>query len=81
MARPASPRGSAPQIAGQGVANPAGMLRSTALLLRHALGRESDAARLEQAVDAALESAPTPDIGGAATTREQGDAVLRSLGA
>jgi len=71
--------GSAPQIAGQGIANPAGMLRSTALLLRHALEREVEADALEQAVDAALEEAPTQDLGGSATTREMGDAVLRSL--
>ena len=72
--------GSAPQIAGQGVANPAAMLRSTALLLRHGLEREAEANALERAVDAALEEAPTQDLGGNATTRELGDAVLRSLG-
>jgi len=71
--------GSAPQIAGRGIANPAAMLRSTALLLRHGLGREADAEALERAVDAALASAPTPDLGGSATTRELGDAVLRAL--
>ena len=71
--------GSAPQIAGQGVANPVGMLRSTALLLRHALDREAEANALERAVDAAIEEAPTQDLGGGATTREMGDAVLRSL--
>jgi 3-isopropylmalate dehydrogenase len=71
--------GSAPQIAGQGIANPAAMLRSLALLLRHALGREDDAAALERAVDAALVSTPTPDLGGSATTRAFGDAVLREL--
>jgi 3-isopropylmalate dehydrogenase len=72
--------GSAPQIAGQGVANPAAMLRSTALLLRHGLGLAAEAQALETAVDAALELAPTPDLGGNATTREAGDAVLRALG-
>ena len=73
--------GSAPQIAGQGVANPAAMLRSTALMLRHALGREAEADALERAVDSALAEAPTADLGGTATTRELGDAVLRSLAA
>ena len=73
--------GSAPQIAGQGVANPAAMLRSTALLLRHGLGREEDAVALEGAVDAALVEAPTPDLGGSARTRDLGDAVLRRLAA
>ncbi|HKP09385.1 MAG TPA: 3-isopropylmalate dehydrogenase [Gaiella sp.] len=73
--------GSAPQIAGQGVANPAAMLRSTALLLRHGLGREEEAVALEGAVDAALVEAPTPDLGGSARTRDLGDAVLRRLAA
>jgi 3-isopropylmalate dehydrogenase len=72
--------GSAPQIAGQGIANPAGMLRSTALMLQHGLGRDAEAEALERAVDDALVAAPTPDLGGRATTRELGDAVLRSLG-
>ena len=72
--------GSAPQLAGQGVANPAAMLRSTALLLRHGLGREREATALEAAVDAALREAPTPDLGGTATTSQLGDAVLRQLG-
>ncbi len=71
--------GSAPQIAGQGSANPAAMLRSVALMLRHGLGRPDDAASLERAVDDALEAAPTADLGGEATTGEMGDAVLRSL--
>jgi 3-isopropylmalate dehydrogenase len=73
--------GSAPQIAGRGIANPAAMLRSTALLLRHGLDRAGEAAALESAVDRALGEAPTPDLGGTATTREAGDAVLRALGA
>jgi len=72
--------GSAPQIAGRGVANPAAMLRSTALLLHHGLGREQEATALEAAVDAALREAPTPDLGGSATTGQMGDAVLRLLG-
>ena len=71
--------GSAPQIAGQGVANPAAMLRSTALLLRHGLGRDDEAIALEGAVDAALREAPTADLGGSASTREVGDAVLGRL--
>jgi 3-isopropylmalate dehydrogenase len=71
--------GSAPQIAGRGIANPAAMLRSTALLLRHGLDRPAEAAALEAAVDRSLAEAPTPDLGGTATTREAGDAVLRAL--
>jgi 3-isopropylmalate dehydrogenase len=72
--------GSAPDIAGQGIANPAAMLRSTALLLEHALGQPDEARALERAVDEALESAPTPDLGGSATTSDVGAAVLRGLG-
>ncbi len=71
--------GSAPQIAGQGIANPAAMLRSTALLLRMGLGRGDDADALEGAVDSALRDAPTPDLGGSASTAQMGDAVLRPL--
>jgi 3-isopropylmalate dehydrogenase len=71
--------GSAPDIAGQGIANPTGALRSVALLLRHAAGKEALADRLEQAVDAALESAPTRDLGGTATTVEFTDTVLGLL--
>ena len=71
--------GSAPQIAGQGIANPVAMLRSTALMLSHGLGRADDAAALESAVAEALVAASTPDLGGTATTAEVGDAVLRAL--
>jgi 3-isopropylmalate dehydrogenase len=71
--------GSAPQIAGRGIANPAAMLRSVALLLTHALGRAAEGAALEGAVDGALEQAPTPDLGGEATTAAFGDAVLHAL--
>jgi 3-isopropylmalate dehydrogenase len=55
------------------------MLRSTALLLEHGLGRVAEARALEQAVDAALASHPTPDLGGSATTEEFGDAVLAQV--
>jgi 3-isopropylmalate dehydrogenase len=71
--------GSAPDIAGQGIANPTGALRSVVLLLRHAAAEEALADRLEQAIDAALGSAPTRDLGGTATTVEFTDAVLGLL--
>jgi 3-isopropylmalate dehydrogenase len=71
--------GSAPDIAGRGIANPAAMLRSAALMLRHGLEEPEQAARLEAAVDAALHEAPTPDVGGRATTAEATEAVLRGL--
>ncbi|HWM14210.1 MAG TPA: 3-isopropylmalate dehydrogenase [Gaiellaceae bacterium] len=71
--------GSAPDIAGKGIANPAAMLRSAALMLRHGLDEPAEAKRLEAAVDAALASTPTPDLGGKATTAGFADAVLREL--
>ncbi len=71
--------GSAPDIAGLGIANPAAMLRSTALMLEHGLGRPEEARALAAAVEVALAQAPTPDLGGTGTTAEFGDAVLRAL--
>jgi 3-isopropylmalate dehydrogenase len=71
--------GSAPDIAGRGIANPAGMLRSTALMLEHGLGLSEEAATLERAVESALQSAPTPDLGGHATTSDVSDAVVAAL--
>lgn len=73
--------GSAPQIAGRGIANPAAMLRSTALLLRHGLGQGQEADALERAIDAALGEVQTHDLGGTATTSDVGTAVLRNLAA
>jgi 3-isopropylmalate dehydrogenase len=71
--------GSAPDIAGLGIANPAAMLRSTALMLEHGLGRPEEARALAAAVEVALAQAPTRDLGGTATTAEFGDAALRAL--
>jgi 3-isopropylmalate dehydrogenase len=71
--------GSAPDIAGRGIANPAAMLRSVALLLLYAAEEPELAAALDQAVDAALESSPTPDVGGAATTADFTEAVVRAF--
>ena len=75
--------GSAPDIAGKGIANPYGTLLSVALLLRHSLGLTAQAEALEQAVSAAIDAgALTPDIasgGPAVSTREAGAAVLERL--
>jgi 3-isopropylmalate dehydrogenase len=71
--------GSAPDIAGLGIANPAAMLRSTALMLEHGLARAAEAHALEAAVEDTLAQAPTPDLGGTATTADFGDAVVRAL--
>ncbi|RIK44597.1 MAG: 3-isopropylmalate dehydrogenase [Chloroflexi bacterium] len=76
--------GSAPDIAGQGVANPTGAILSAAMLLRTSLGREAEASAIEAAVDAALEAgARTRDIaagGPAVSTAEFGAEVRRRLG-
>jgi len=76
--------GSAPTIAGQGVANPLATILSAAMLLRHSLGQEEAAATVEKAVSQVLESGMrTADIAeaGAKTsgTREMGEAVLAAL--
>jgi 3-isopropylmalate dehydrogenase len=72
--------GSAPDIAGQGVANPLAMFLSAAMMMRHGLAREEDAARIESAVDRALEAGlRTGDLGGTATTAEATLAVLKEL--
>jgi 3-isopropylmalate dehydrogenase len=71
--------GSAPDIAGRGIANPAAMLRSCSLMLAHGLDEAEHARRLETAVDRALKTTPTPDLGGSATTGEFVSAVLREL--
>ena len=68
--------GSAPDIAGQGIANPTGALRSVALLLRHAAEEHELADQLERAIDGALSRRPTRDVGGTATTAEFTDTVL-----
>jgi 3-isopropylmalate dehydrogenase len=73
--------GSAPDIAGQGVANPLAMFLSLALLLRHGLALESEALALESAVDKALDQGlRTRDLGGTASTAEATQAVLAALG-
>jgi tartrate dehydrogenase/decarboxylase/D-malate dehydrogenase len=67
--------GSAPDIAGQGLANPIGAIWSASLLLDH-LGEEDAASRLMTAVEAVCKDGPrTRDIGGSASTSEVGDAV------
>ena len=72
--------GSAPDIVGQGVANPLATILSLALLLRHGLGREPEAAAVESAVDRALaDGLRTRDLGGAASTAQATRAVLDHL--
>ena len=76
--------GSAPDIAGQGIANPLAAILSSAMLLRHSLGLEDEAVAVESAVDSVLvEGVRTPDIAqqGTETTGTQvmGDLVAQAL--
>jgi 3-isopropylmalate dehydrogenase len=72
--------GSAPDIAGQGIANPLAMFLSAAMLLRHGLGLESEAAAVEAAVQRALDAGlRTPDLGGTAGTAQATREVLEYL--
>jgi 3-isopropylmalate dehydrogenase len=77
--------GSAPDIAGQGVANPLATILSAAMMLRYSLNRAQQADRIEAAVKSVLaQGLRTPDIHEAGTTRvgteEMGNAVLKALG-
>jgi 3-isopropylmalate dehydrogenase len=72
--------GSAPDIAGTGAANPLATFLSAAMLLRHGLGLESEAAAVESAVQRALDGGlRTPDLGGTAGTAQATRAVLDNL--
>ncbi len=72
--------GSAPDIAGQGIANPVGTILSAALLLRHSLKLEREAAAIEFAVDRALASGcRTADLGGGLTTRQMTDEIMARM--
>ena len=72
--------GSAPDIAGTGAANPLAMILSAALMLRHGLELDAQAAAVESAVERALaEGLRTPDLGGTASTKEATQAVLQHL--
>jgi 3-isopropylmalate dehydrogenase len=69
--------GSAPDIAGQGKANPLATILSAAMMLRYSLDQAENANRIEVAVAKALSGgARSPDLGGAHSTREMGDAAL-----
>ena len=72
--------GSAPDIAGEGKANPLAAILSLAMLLRHSLGREADAGRVERAVAQVLaDGVHGADLGGTASTEAIADAVVRAL--
>jgi len=73
--------GSAPDIAGKGIANPVGTILSAAMLLRHSLDLPAEAAAIEGAVHRAIaEGARTRDLGGTLGTGEMAAEVLRRLG-
>jgi 3-isopropylmalate dehydrogenase len=72
--------GSAPDIAGQGKANPLATILSAAMMLRYSFGLGEQADRIEQAVAHALSNgARTADLGGGLSTQKMGDAVLAGL--
>lgn len=78
--------GSAPEIAGKGIANPVGTILSAAMLLRYSFGLEKEAAAIEKAVAKVLDDKElgglcirTKDLGGEATTSEIGDAIVNVL--
>ncbi len=72
--------GSAPDIAGKGLANPVGTILSVALLLRHSLGLEEEAACIEDAVERTIQKGyRTSDIGGTLSTREMTDTIVQGI--
>lgn len=72
--------GSAPDIAGKGIANPCGTILSTALLLRHSLGLNAEADAVEAAVAAAIEAGErTGDLGGSLDCETMGTRIVERL--
>jgi 3-isopropylmalate dehydrogenase len=73
--------GSAPDIAGKGIANPVGTILSAAMLLRHSLALPAEAKLVEDAVDRAIaEGCRTRDLAGTLSTRQMADEIARRLG-
>ncbi|HEX6829524.1 MAG TPA: isocitrate/isopropylmalate family dehydrogenase, partial [Burkholderiales bacterium] len=72
--------GSAPDIAGKGIANPTALLLAAAMMLDH-VGRQELAKRLRKAIDDALnvDKVRTGDLGGAATTKQYAEALIKRL--
>jgi len=72
--------GSAPDIAGNGIANPIGTILSSAMMLRYSLKLEAEAACIEKAVDEAITAGcRTADIGGKLTTRQMAYEIIKRL--
>lgn len=73
--------GSAPDIAGKGIANPIGTILSAAMMLRHSFNLQTEAAAIEKAVDEAITAgARTADLGGKLTTRQMADEIIKRIG-
>jgi 3-isopropylmalate dehydrogenase len=73
-------QGSAPDIAGRGIANPVGAILSAAMLLRYSFGREEEARAVERAVSATIAAGiRTPDLGGEQTTQEVSSRIVKEL--
>jgi 3-isopropylmalate dehydrogenase len=72
--------GSAPDIAGKGIANPVGTILSAAMMLRYTFGLQNEASMIESAVNTAIEQgAKTVDLGGKLTTLQMADEVIKNL--
>ncbi len=72
--------GSAPDIAGKGIANPIGTILSTAMMLRHSFKLEAEAAVIENAVEQTITAgARTADIGGKLSTRQMADEIIKNI--
>jgi 3-isopropylmalate dehydrogenase len=71
--------GSAPDIAGKGIANPTAAILSAAMLLTHSLGRPDIAGQIEDAVTRGLANNPTADLGGKAGTKDFTQAVISAF--
>lgn len=72
--------GSAPDIAGKGIANPIGTILSSAMMLRHSFKLDAEAAAIEAAVDQAItEGVRSADLGGKLTTRQMADEIIKRI--
>ncbi|ROW12421.1 hypothetical protein VMCG_00431 [Cytospora schulzeri] len=72
--------GSAPDISGKGIVNPVGTILSIAMMLRYSLGLPKEANAVEKAVKNAIDNGTrTKDLGGSASTKDMGDAVVAEL--
>lgn len=73
--------GSAPDISGKGLVNPVATILSMAMLLQYSLCLPAEAKAVEEAVRRTIDAGTrTKDIGGAASTKEVGDAIAKELG-